>query len=130
MYIYIYIFPHHGWFWTIYLRRETQKVDQSERRQREDTKEGAAHIVALLAWCGCWFILWVTESTLFTRLLDSWLIAWVLSLLFIPNSLFDCLLGWLSAHIQAVGLWSFLFYMSLHQRGGNTFRQLKCHPKQ
>ena len=29
--------------------RETRKVDQSEGRQGEDSKEGAAHIVALLA---------------------------------------------------------------------------------
>ena len=31
------------------LRRETRKVDRSEGRQGEDAKEGAAHIVALLA---------------------------------------------------------------------------------
>ena len=82
-----------------HLRRETQKVHQSEGRQGEDAKEGAAHIVALFAWCGCWFILSVTESTLCTRLLDT---------------LVDCLLGWLSAHIQAMGLWLFHVISMLH----------------
>ena len=53
-----------------HLGRETRKVDQSEGRQGEDSQEGAVDIVALFARCGCWFILWVTESTLFSRLLD------------------------------------------------------------
>ena len=33
----------------MYLRRETRKVDQSEGKQGEGAKEGAAHILALLA---------------------------------------------------------------------------------
>ena len=33
----------------MYLRRETRKVDQSEEKQGEGAKEGAAHILALLA---------------------------------------------------------------------------------
>ena len=97
----------------LYLRRETRRIDQSEGRYGEDAKEGTAHIVALFAWCDGSVILWVTGSTLFTRLLDSWMIVWVLSFLFMSDSLFDSLLGWLSAHIQAMGLWICFFGICL-----------------